>query len=304
MTGTKSRRLLSTSEGLNRGPFSALDWTLFLTMSLIWGSSFLLMDVGLETLEPGLVTWLRVGLGAATLWLFPTARKVRVEREDWVPLAVLSASWVGVPFTLFPIAQQYVNSAVAGMLNGGTPIFTAVIAISLLRRLPSKRTLLGLVTGFVGVILIGLPSAGESSSQALGVVLIVVATACYGLSLNLAPPLQQKYGSLPVMARLLALATIWTAPFGLFSLEGSSFSWLPFLAVATAGVLGTGIAFALFGNLVGRVGSTRASFITYLIPVVAVILGVAIRSDVVASLALVGMGLATAGGLLAAARDD
>lgn len=262
------------------------------------------MDIGLEAFRPGLVTWLRVGLGAGSLWLIPRARAVRVEPEDWLRLGLLAVLWVAVPFTLFPIAQQYVNSAVAGMLNGATPIFTAVIAVSLLRRLPGARTLVGLASGFVGVVLIALPSAGEGSSEALGVVLIVVATVCYGLSLNLAPPLQQRYGSIPVMARLLGVATLLTTPFGLVGAVGSSFAWGSFLAVAAAGVVGTGIAFALFGRLVGRVGSTRSSFITYLIPVVAVVLGVAIRSDRVTPAALIGMVLATAGAFLASSRDD
>lgn len=304
MTKTDPRRLLTTSEGLNRGPFTSLDWVLFVTMSLIWGSSFLLMDIGLDAFSPGLVTWLRVGLGAAALWLVPQAHTVRVTREDWPRLFLLSVLWVAIPFTLFPIAQQYINSAVAGMLNGATPIFTAVIAVSLLRRLPARRTRAGLILGFVGVVAIGLPSAGEGSSETLGVVLVVIATVCYGLSLNLAAPLQQRYGSVPLMARLLALATVLTAPFGIVSASDSTFAWGSFIAVAVAGVVGTGIAFALFGSLVGRVGSTRASSITYLIPVVAVVLGVVILSDEITSLAALGTALAIAGAFLASSQDE
>lgn len=272
-------------------------------MSLIWGSSFLLMDIGLDAFRPGLVTWLRVGLGAAALWLVPQARTVRVARDDWRRLFVLSVLWVAIPFTLFPIAQQYINSAVAGMLNGATPIFTAVIAVMLLRRLPGRRTVAGLIVGFAGIVAIGLPSIGEGSSESLGVALIVIATVCYGIALNLTAPIQQRYGSLPVMARLLALAAVWTAPFGIVSAVGSTFAWDSFFAVAVAGVVGTGIAFALFGTLVGRVGSTRASFITYLIPVVAVVLGVVILSDEVTSMAALGTTLAIAGAFLASRRD-
>ncbi len=302
MTET-SRRLMTTSEALNRGPFAPLDWSLFIATSLIWGSSFLLMDIGLEAFEPGLVTSLRVGLGAAALFLVPRAREVRIERDDWPRLLALAALWVAIPFTLFPIAQQHVNSAVAGMLNGATPIFATVISVALLRRLPAPRTMTGLVLGLGGIVAIGLPSAGEGPSEALGVGLIVTATLCYGLSLNIAVPLQQRYGSLPVMSRLLAAATVMTAPFGVVSLADSSFAWGSLLAVAAAGVVGTGIAFVVFGTLVGRVGSTRSSFITYLIPVVAVILGVLLRADVVTPLALAGMALATAGALLASGRD-
>lgn len=297
------QRLLTTSEGVNRGSFTPVDWALFFSMSLIWGSSFLLMDIGLDSFEPGLVTLLRVGLGAATLWLIPQAHRVRIERSDWARLGLLALLWVAIPFTLFPIAQQFINSAIAGMLNGATPIFTAAIAVMLLKRLPGVRTRVGLILGFVGVVVIGLPSISEGSSEALGVVLTVTATLCYGLALNMAAPLQQKYGSVALMARLLAIATVMTAPFGVFSTFNSTFAVGPFLAIAVAGVIGTGIAFAIFGNLVGRVGSTRASFITYLIPVVAIVLGVVILSDDITSLALVGTALATAGALLASSSD-
>ena len=297
------QRLLITSEGVNRGSFAPVDWALFLSMSLIWGSSFLLMDIGLDSFQPGLVTLLRVGLGAATLWLIPQARRVRIERSDWARLGLLALLWVAIPFTLFPIAQQFINSAIAGMLNGATPIFTAAIAVMLLKRLPGIRTRIGLILGLVGVVVIGLPSISEGSSEALGVVLTVTATLCYGLALNMAAPLQQKYGSIPLMARLLAIATVMTAPFGIFSTLNSTFAVGSFLAVAAAGVIGTGIAFVIFGNLVGRVGSTRASFITYLIPVVAIVLGVVILSDDITSVALVGTALATAGALLASSSD-
>ena len=94
------------------------------------------------------------------------------------------------------------------MLNGAMPIFAAAIATVMLRRLPRSLTVVGLTVGFVGVIAISAPSIGEGTSQSLGVGLIVLATAFYGLSANIAAPMQQRYGSLPVMARMLAFATI------------------------------------------------------------------------------------------------
>jgi len=294
---------LTTSEGVNREAFSAWDWALFVSVSLIWGSSFLLMAIGLDAFEPGLITVLRVALGAGALWLVPKARATSVQRADWPRLVALSFLWVAIPFTLFPIAQQYINSAIAGMLNGAMPIFAAVFAVILLRRLPRRTTIVGLVIGFVGVVAISAPSIGQGSTEALGVVLVLLATVCYGISVNIAAPIQQQYGSIPVMARMLALATVWTAPLGLIGAAGSEFAWGPFVAVATAGVLGTGIAFVIMGSLVGRVGATRASFITYVIPVVALVLGVVFRGDEVAPIAVVGVVLVIAGAALASRRD-
>lgn len=297
-----SGRILSTSEGTNQEAFSPTDWLLFWSIGIIWGSSFLFMAIGLDAFEPGLITWLRVGFGAAVLVLFPAARRP-IDRYDWPRLVALSFLWVAIPFTLFPIAQQWISSAVAGMLNGAMPIFAAAIAAILLRRLPRGAQLIGLAVGFAGVVAISLPSVGEGETQALGVVLVLLATLCYGISINIAAPIQQRYGSLPVMTKMLALATIWTAPFGLYGLSGSTFAWDSFLAVAAAGILGTGIAFVIMGSLVGRVGSTRASFITYVIPVVALVLGVVFRGDEVTAVATVGVGLVIVGALLASRRE-
>ena len=299
----QSANSFSTSEGVNREAFSPLDWTLFVSVALIWGSSFLLMDIGLEAFEPGLITLLRVGLGAAALWLVPAARSTHIDRADWPRVVALSVIWVAVPFSLFPIAQQYINSAIAGMLNGAVPIFAAVVAVVMLRRLPRAVTIAGLVIGFTGVVAISAPSVGEGGTEALGVALVVVATACYGLAINIAAPIQQQYGSIGVMARMLALATLWTAPLGIIGATDSTFEWAPFVAVAVAGVLGTGIAFVFMGTLVGSVGSTRASVLTYLIPVVALILGVVFRGDVVAPIAVAGVAMVIAGAVLASRRD-
>ena len=298
-----SNRILTTSSGINREAFTTLDWALFLGISAIWGSSFLLMDIGLESLEPGLITWMRVGLGAAVLMLFPRAR-APIDPEDRPRLLVLSVLWVGLPFTLFPVAQQYINSAVAGMLNGAMPIFAAIFASLMLHRLPRGAQAVGLVIGFGGVVLMSVFSGAEGSTQAVGVGLILLATMCYGLSVNIATPLTQRHGSLPVMARMLALATIWTAPYGVVGLIGSRFAWDSVLAVAAAGMIGTGAAFVIMGALVGRVGSTRGSFITYLIPVVALVLGVVFRSDTVAVPAVAGVGLVILGALLASRRES
>ena len=97
------------------------------------------------------------------------------------------------------------------------------------------------------------------------------------------------------MARMLGLASLWTLPLGMLSLGGSDFAWPSALAVAGLGIVGTGVAFVLMGHLVARVGSRRASFATYLIPVVALILGVVFRDEAVHLLSVIGIGLVIAG---------
>jgi drug/metabolite transporter (DMT)-like permease len=151
-------------------------------------------------------------------------------------------------------------------------------------------------------VAIALPSISEGSSEAAGFLMALAASVCYGVAINIAAPLTQRYGSLPVMARMLGLASLWTLPLGMLSLRGSDFSWPSLSAVLALGIVGTGVAFVLMGRLVARVGS-RASFATYLIPVVALILGVVFRDEDVHLLSVVGIGLVIAGALLASRKE-
>lgn len=278
--------------------FETTDWVLFGSIAGIWGASFLFIAIGLESLHPGVVTLLRVGLGAATLAVLP-GRAMRLDPGDRIRVLALSVLWVGLPFTLFPIAEQHLNSAVTGLLNGAMPIFTAVFAALFFATRTTGSQLAGVAVGFLGVVAISAPSAGEGGTKTWGVALVLLATVCYGFAINLAAPLQARYGSRPLMARMLALATIWTLPYGLIGLPSSTVEAGPLIAVAVLGVVGTGLAFLIMGTLVGRVGSTRASFITYLIPVVALVLGVVFQGDHVDLPAVVGIALVITGAVLA-----
>lgn len=282
--------------------FSPQDWSIFIAIGLIWGASFLFIAIGLESLEPGVITSLRVGLGALTLGLLPGSR-MRLLPEDRGRMVALSVIWVGIPFTLFPLAEQHINSAVAGLLNGGVPTLTATFGFLFFSRRTSGAQLIGVAVGLLGVVLISLPSLSEGSSQALGVGMVVLAIVCYGLATNLAPPLQARYGSRGVMARMLALATVWTLPFGLVGLPDSHVEVAPLVAVLVLGVVGTGVAYLLMGSLVSRVGPTRASMITYVVPVVSLVLGVAFKDDHVDALAVGGVALVVTGALLAGRQE-
>jgi drug/metabolite transporter (DMT)-like permease len=301
-TSAPRRRVLSTSYGTHAGAFTALDWTLFGAIGLIWGSSFLLIAIGLDAFTPGLVTWMRVGCGAGALWLIPAAR-TPIERADRTRIVALSILWVAIPFTLFPLAEQWISSALTGLLNGALPIFATTIGALMLRRAPGRAQGAGLAIGFLGIAAIAVPAATVGADDALGVVLVLIAVICYGFAINIAAPVTQRYGSLPVMARMLALATVWTAPLGLVGVTRSSFAWPSFAAVAVLGAVGTGLAFVLMGRLVSRVGSGRASFATYLIPVVAMILGAVFRGDEITAISVAGIALVIAGAVLASRRE-
>ena len=297
------RRVSLTAQGSTLEPFGLVEWALLCGVALIWGSSFLLIEIGLESLAPTVIAWVRVTLGVLTLIVVPATR-VPLDRADYPRVVLLGLVWVAVPSLLFPIAQQHIDSALAGMLNAAVPIFSTLVAIALLRSLPRFRQAAGVALGFAGTVGIGLPAALGSSSAARGVLLVVVATLCYGIALNLAVPLQQRYGAPAVMMRALGVAAIATTPFGLAGLAGSRWSAGPVLAVATLGVINTGAAFVIMAALVGRVGATRGGVAVYFIPIVAMVLGIVFRSEVILPLQWAGIAVVLLGAWLTSRRES
>jgi len=279
------------------------DWGLLAAIALIWGSSFLFMEIGLRSFAPGVITLARVGLGATTLALLPQARTA-VDREDWPRIAFLGVIWIAIPLLIFPIAQQWTTSSVTGMINGAMPVFTVLWATYLLRKLPGWRQLLGIGLGFVGMLLVFVPELRAGADQLLGALLVVLAVAFYGLAANLSVPLSQKYGPLPVVFRAEVVALLIVAPVGLLQLSDSTWSWESALAMLPLGILGTGAAFALMATLTGRVGGPRASIAIYFLPIVAIALGVIILNESVEAIALVGVALVMAGAWIASRRES
>lgn len=296
------RRVFSTVQGSRLESFGLAEWALLGGVALIWGSSFLLIEIGLESLAPATITWVRVTLGFLALVAVPAAR-VPVDRADRGRVVVLAFVWVVVPFLLFPIAQQHIDSALAGMLNASVPILGAVVAAALLRTLPGLRQAAGIALGFAGTVGIGLPAALSSRSAAWGVMLVVAATVFYGFALNFAVGLQQRYGAPAVMMRALGVAAVATAPFGLAGLAGSRWSIAPVAAVAVLGVVGTGAAFVLMAALVGRAGATRGGVAIYFIPVVAMVLGITFRAEVIHPLQWAGTAVVLFGAWLTSRRE-
>lgn len=282
-------------------PMRPWDWLLLCLPGLLWGTSFYFIAEGLEAFPAALITPMRVGIGFAVLAAFPAARR-SVPRADWGRIALLGVVWMAFPLTMFPYAEQHVSSSVTGMLNGATPLFVAAVASIIAHRLPPRMQMLGLLVGSLGVVLIALPTLGEGRSSAVGVLQILAALVCYGVALNLAVPLQQRHGALPVLWRSQAVALGLTLPLGLVHVDEIEFAWGPLFAVIALGVLGTSFAYVLAATNAGRLGSTRASVTTYIIPVVSLLLGALIRDEAVAVLAVVGCAVALLGAWLAGRR--
>lgn len=296
------RRLLESGSGTRTDAFGALEWALLAGISLVWGSSFFLIDIALESLRPGVIAAGRILLGALALALVPAARR-SIDREDLPRAAFLGVIWMGIPLSLFPIAQLWIDSSVAGMLNGAMPLATAAWATLMFRRTPGAFQVAGLLVGFCGIVGISWAQLQGSRATVLGTVLVLTAITLYGLAANIAVPLQQRYGALPVLLRAQLAALVVVIPFGVFHLPGSAWSAEAALALVPLGALGTGIAFVLMTTLVGRVGGPRGSVAIYFVPLVAMALGVFLLDETIARSALFGSALVITGAWLTSRKD-
>lgn len=273
------------------------DWFLLTIPGVIWGTSFLFIAEGLRAIGPNGVTFVRILIGCATLALFRAAWRP-IARRDWAAVALLGLVWFAFPMSMFPHAEERVSSALTGMLNGAVPVFTAIVTSALSRRLPSRGVSIGLTVGVTGAVLVALPSTHEGRSSTVGVLLILAALISYGFALSIALPLQQRYGVLPVIWRAQAVALVLTAPLGVPDVINAHWTLTPLLSLIALGAFGTGIAFVLMTMAAARLGPTRASATAFLIPGVALILGVAVRGERVALLSVIGCAVCVAGAWL------
>ena len=245
------------------------------------------MAEGLRSVGPSGIAFIRIAIGFATLALFPSARKP-VAREDWPAVAWLGLLWFAVPLSMFPFAEQRVSSALTGMLNGANPLFATLVASGSRGRAPSRGVAAGLTVGLIGAVLMALPAMNEGHSSAIGIWMILAALISYGFALSIARSLQQKYGAVPVIWRAQTVAMILTAPLGIPDLITAHWALLPLLSLLALGAFGTAIANVLMAAAAGHFGAARASGSTFLIPGVALLLGVILFHEQVAMLSVLG----------------
>jgi drug/metabolite transporter (DMT)-like permease len=273
------------------------DWLLFALPGVIWGASFLFIAEGLEATGPYGVAFVRLLVGFAALSAFPAARKA-ISRDAWLAIAAVAVTWMAFPLVMFPLAEQRVSTAVTGMLNGAVPFFATIFATVISRRAPAHNIIAGLLVGLVGSLMIAVPTAREGSSSALGVAMILAAVTSYGIAINIARPLQMEHGALPVIWRAQAIALVLTAPLGIPDVANANWSLWPVLSLLALGAGGTGVAYVLTAIVAGRMGAPVASAIAFLIPPVALLLGVVVRGEDVAIISAIGSAICIAGAVI------
>jgi len=292
-----TRRVLTTSPGTERGHFGPTEWTLVGITSLTWGSSYLWIAIGLEAFAPGLVAWLRLAFGAAVLLALPH-KKVVIERHHWRAIALIAVVGNAGPALLFALAEQTIESSVAGMLTAATPLATLAMALILGNRSLRPVHVFGLLLGVVGVLAMSIDNVAGADAGVAGVMFVILAIVGYAITANVIGPVAERYGAVSVILRAQLIATALMTPSGIFALADSSFSWKSFIAVAILGIFGTGMARSLQATLISRSGAPRASIVGYLVPVVAAILGVLVLDEGLSVVEISGLAIVTLGAYL------
>jgi len=272
-------------------------------VAVTWGASFLFIAIAIDHVATGVVPVARLFFGALALACFPAARK-RIHREDVGRIALLGLVAMTIPFYLYPLAEQSVSSSVTGMINGSIPVTTVVAAAILTRNAPSRRRMLAVLIGFVGIALISFGSVGDDKGATVhGVLFLLAATCCYAFTSILSREMQVKYGTLTVLLWQELFALLFSLPLGIPAFFDSSFSWSALLALIVLGAFGTGFAYVMYGMLMVRAGAVRGVIGVFFTPIVATILGLLFRDESVTVLAVIGMCVVIVGAYLTSRPD-
>jgi drug/metabolite transporter (DMT)-like permease len=281
---------------------TARAWLLFAAVSVVWGVPYFFIKVAVDAdVPPAFVAWSRIALGAALLVPLALWRGgLRGLRGRWRAIAAYAACEVAVPFTLIAIGEQHVSSSLAAILIASMPLIVTLLALRLSRgERPDGLRVAGLLIGLAGVVaLLGIDVAGKPD-ELLGAGLILVATLGYAVATFIIQRRLADLDPLAPIAASLVLATVALLP--------AAVLWPPeevppadaLASLAVLGAVCTALGLILFFRLIADAGPSRASVITYVNPLVAVVLGVLILDERLGVSSILGLLLILAGSWLA-----
>ena len=280
----------------------------YLALGTVWGCSFIFIELGLEFLTPFGVAFIRCALGAITLLIFTKIRKVDLpkDRKIWQKLWVVAMLLNVIPGVLFAFAQQYVTSVLASIINAGTPLMTLVFMLIVFREEKLKpEQIIGLLIGALGVLTVVGVWKELGDNQLVGVIALIIAISCYGASYPYSTrnviPLKLKPEALATGQLIMASLTL--LPFFIINGISNDFYRLQsVIAMLCLGIFGSGFAYIWNFAITAAAGSAIASTVTYLTPVVAVIVGFLYLGEVIVWHEIVGALIVIIGALLSQGR--
>lgn len=248
-------------------------WLVLAVLSLIWGTSYILMKKGLESFSTYQVASLRVLISFICLLPAAILHLKKLNKNNILSILIIGFFGSGIPAFLFPLAQTRIDSSVAGMLNSLSPVFTLIIGITLYKRQAIRSQIAGVFLGLLGAI--GLLYSGSFTFNYYGL-FVVLATLLYGISSNEVSKVQGLNG-----LQITSLAFFVLGPFAFILLLFTDFHaamatehWLRNLGfIAILSIFGSSISLVLFYLLIRDTSPVFASMTTYFIPIIATLWG-------------------------------
>jgi drug/metabolite transporter (DMT)-like permease len=270
-------------------------------LALIWGSAFLWIKLADRGFSPVEVTLARLVLGAAVLFVIVRVRREAIPRSGrlWAQIAVAALFANAVPYLLFAVAEQTVESSTAGIINATTPLWTVVLALAVRHQKSVTRwQAAGLIAGFAGAVLIFTPWHTAGGLFSAGGLECLAASVSYAVSYIYMDRYLARRGIGPVVlsaCQLAAAAVMLAIALGVSGVQTPHVTAESVAAIAVLGIIGTGFAYVLNYQIITSEGATVASTVTYLLPVVAIVLGVVVLGESITVTTLAGIALVLAG---------
>jgi drug/metabolite transporter (DMT)-like permease len=285
------------------------DWLAFLALGFFWGSSYLFIKIGVETLTPLTLVMLRLLFGTILLGVVVAVAREPLPRDPRIlgHLFVMAILSIVIPFFLITWGEQTVDSSLASIINSAVPLPTIILAAVFLHDEPiTLNRVIGLVVGFGGVVLLTSRGLSGSGGQIAGEIALVLSTISYGMGAVYAR--RNVRGLRPMTAAVCQvglallittmLALVFEDPFArIASIDGRAL-----FAVVWLGLVGSGLAYLAFFRTLARWGATRTSMVAYLLPIWGIVLGVVVLSEQIDAQVLLGTVLIIGGVALVNAK--
>lgn len=261
------------------------NFLLLLLLAACWGPSFLFMKIAVEHIDPISIAAFRVVLAGVLLYAVLKFKKINLPTnkkalKDFAFMGFFSSAF---PFTMFTLGEQYIDSSLASILNGTTPLFTLILVHFTIEsdRL-TKTKLIGSAIGFLGLFVLVAPKLIEATATALGIFAVLMAAASYAVGLTYAKKHIHHYKPLVVPTAQLLFASLYLLPIA-FIFENpaavTDASLTEIASVVALAVIGTSIAFILYFKLIAETSATYTSSVTYIIPIFGMVLGVLVLNE-------------------------
>lgn len=284
----------------------AKNLVLLLILASLWGPSFLFIKIAVLEIPPITLAALRIGIAALILYMIIFFRKDPLNKElkFWIKVTFAGFFAHGLPFVLISWGEVYIDSALASILNGLTPLFTLLLAnFTIPDDRLTRSKMLGAILGFAGLIILMAPHLNNGFEfQTLGIIAIVIAALSYAVGIVYSRKYLQGVKPLHAPASQLLVTAVYLIPISLW-IEGpitvTDYSYQAIGSLLVLATFGTALAFVIYYHILEVTSASYLSLVTYLMPVFGVLLGVIFLDEYLSTYTLIGASFIIAGIVIA-----